>query len=307
MNRSFRLALGAMVLICISSARLSAVPLFDRMWIFGDSLSDVGNLYLATGGLQPPASGYWQGRSSNGLVWVEYLAPKLELPVPTMSLTGGNDFAFRGAFSSGTGLGAPGLDGQVSMFAARGVTPGANDLFVVWAGANDFIFGSPNPTVVANNVLAQINALKTLGARKFLVMNLPPMGLVPDLQLQPQQVKDLANAASMLYNATLDAGLDGVRSPTVSVTEVDVFGLFQQIIASPASFGLTNVTDDFPGTLGDSAANGYLFWDTVHPTTAAHALVADAAYQALIVPEPASAGLMLLAGVSLLSRRRRAA
>src|SRR5512136_343092 len=99
MRRS--LARGIAILAVLICGKLSATPTFSGMWIFGDSLSDVGNLYLATGGTQPPASNYWQGRSSNGPVWVEYLAPKLLLPAPTTALTGGNDFAFRGAFSSG--------------------------------------------------------------------------------------------------------------------------------------------------------------------------------------------------------------
>ena len=41
---------------------------------FGDSLIDTGNVFAATG--QPPAP-YYDGRFSNGPVWVEYLAGRL--------------------------------------------------------------------------------------------------------------------------------------------------------------------------------------------------------------------------------------
>jgi len=306
----FRGRIGAagvlLVAMLVGSAR-GALP-FDRMFIFGDSLSDVGNLFLATFGTNPSPAEYWKGRSSNGPVWVEYLAPRLGLAAPTAILSpgGGNDFAFRGAFSVSPGLGAPCLDTQVESFVGSDIVPGNTDLFTVWCGANDFIFNSPNPATVASNVLTQIRVLKDAGAKQFLVMNLPPMGLVPEYRDQPQQVKDQASAASMLYNATLHSGLDLVRSPDVSVTEIDVYGLFQQMVANPAAYGLTNVTDDFPGPLGDPAADGYLFWDSVHPTTAGHRILAEAVY-AQVVPEPAGLALFALVGGWLILRRRRLA
>ena len=70
---------------------------------FGDSLSDVGNYYAATGGAVPPASyGYDPGRFTNGPNWVEYLARDLGVAVPTASLKGGTDYAYGGA-TTGTG------------------------------------------------------------------------------------------------------------------------------------------------------------------------------------------------------------
>src|SRR4051794_6489859 len=61
---------------------------------FGDSLTDTGNLYAATG--QPPAP-YDMGRFSNGPLWVEYLANQLGVAAPTASLLGGSNYAWAGA------------------------------------------------------------------------------------------------------------------------------------------------------------------------------------------------------------------
>jgi phospholipase/lecithinase/hemolysin len=49
-----------------------------NLYVFGDSLSDTGNFFSATGGLIPPAIlGYKEGRFSNGSVAVEQLASGL--------------------------------------------------------------------------------------------------------------------------------------------------------------------------------------------------------------------------------------
>jgi len=56
----------------------SAVPAgrINQIVVFGDSLSDSGNLFAATMGTTPPPP-YYQGRFSNGPVWVEDLAGRL--------------------------------------------------------------------------------------------------------------------------------------------------------------------------------------------------------------------------------------
>jgi len=59
--------------------------------VFGDSLSDNGNLLALIGAPQPPA---WEGRSSNGPVYAEQLASFLHMKL--------DDRAFAGAEASDT-------------------------------------------------------------------------------------------------------------------------------------------------------------------------------------------------------------
>ena len=66
---------------------------FSNMYVFGDSLSDMGRLFAATGGMIPPAPIYANGRLSNGPVWAEYVADDLNL-----DLNLGNNFAIGGRF-----------------------------------------------------------------------------------------------------------------------------------------------------------------------------------------------------------------
>ncbi len=156
---------------------------------FGDSLSDVGNYYAATGGAVPPASyGYDPGRFTNGPNWVEYLARDLGVAVPTASLKGGTDYAYGGA-TTGTGttsstfLGAtetvPNIGQQVATYLASN-TPTAGQLYTIWGGANDFLnAGQTNPLIPVENIAAEITALANAGAKQFLIPNLPPLGAVP--------------------------------------------------------------------------------------------------------------------------------
>lgn len=58
-----------------------AAPLIASydLFVFGDSLSDIGNSYDQTFGLLPPDPPYFEGRFSNGPLAVETLAQNLGL------------------------------------------------------------------------------------------------------------------------------------------------------------------------------------------------------------------------------------
>lgn len=106
---------------------------------FGDSLSDVGNTSIGSGGSQPaPTADYYQGRFSNGPVWVESLAKDLGVPVPTASLAGGTGYAFGGAqtgYGTTTVAGAqvPNIGTQIAMYLGAGNLPSPTQLFTIWA------------------------------------------------------------------------------------------------------------------------------------------------------------------------------
>ena len=62
---------------------------YTNLVVFGDSLSDVGNVWIITNHADPPPnSGYDQGRYSNGPLWVEDLAAAINVPIPTAYFAG---------------------------------------------------------------------------------------------------------------------------------------------------------------------------------------------------------------------------
>lgn len=286
---------------------------FSGLYVFGDSLSDTGNVLNATGGLLPPAPFYTAGRFSNGPVWVEYLAPKLGL-----TFNPATAFAFGGATTGTQNTfvpGLPGLQQQIAGFTQSTPVADPKALYIVWAGANDYLGGAsaldplqPVQQPVANLVSA-VQALAGVGAQTILLANLPDLGRLPGTQGNAQ-----LTALSAAHNATLAQAIQQLApvTPNVQVIPFDVAALFSDVIAQPGSYGFTNVTDACLLTACQTP-DTYLFWDAIHPTTAGHERTAAAAaltISAAAVPEPPTTlGLFtfgaLLAGVAAHKRRQR--
>jgi phospholipase/lecithinase/hemolysin len=119
-----RSIIAAAAILSISAGQAFAGP-YSAIYSFGDSLSDVGNVFIATGGAEP-ASPYVNGQFSNGPVWVQDLAAMLGLsPLkPSMAPGGGNDFAWGGATAGAGNTMVPNIVQQVGLFLnANGSAP----------------------------------------------------------------------------------------------------------------------------------------------------------------------------------------
>jgi phospholipase/lecithinase/hemolysin len=94
------------------------------------------------------------------------------------------------------------------------------------------------------------------------------------------------------------------QSLGISIKIDDVYGLTESVLNDPSKSGFTDVTSDAVQDNGGTNARGYLFWDIVHPTTAADALIAASA-----LPEPSSFVLLgiAVAGLAAGTRLRRCA
>lgn len=308
-----------------------ALP-FQQLIVFGDSLSDVGNDFIATKGLIPPPIAYGNGRFTDGTdsvpstsllgLWHEQLSTKLGLPVATPSLGGGTDFAFGGAETGiSSTFGAftiPGMATQLHFFLTGKTSVPSNALYVFWGGANNlFDAGSPSAINAAasqaiTDISTEIGTLASLGGKYFLWVDLPPLDKTPSGRTSP--FSSALQAASVSFDSQFVVAVPGLEAkfPGITIAPVDVYSLYTSIISSPSTFGLTDVTDPAQGNV-TANPDKFLFWDGQHPTTAGHALIADLAAQDLLntfgtgVPEPANLLPVLvgLAVVALTIGRRR--
>ena len=313
---------------------LAAVPAqaaggFSDLVIFGDSLSDTGNLSLATGGYYPQAGTtqpYFGGRYSNGLLWTELLATGLgQAGDATPSLAGGNNFAWAGA-RTGAGGSPPGLLDQTTLWSMTRPAD-ANALYVLVGGGNDMRDArtdAPGTSVLENkfrqssaelaiaNLKGSLGILAASGAKNVLVSNIPDLGATPEAVFYG--VSAASTDATNRFNLLMPSLLSYGASVGLTMSFLDMAGATAALRLNPAAYGITNT--DYPcagfiGTAGTSCATS-VFSDILHPSARGHEIIAAAAFTALgvtPVPEPETLALMLagLLVVANAARRKQAA
>jgi phospholipase/lecithinase/hemolysin len=316
-------AAGFVLFSFMLPTKASAVS-FDQLYVFGDSLSDTGNIYNATSQTYPPSPPYYDGRFSNGPIWVDYLGDQLGL-TPTLFTTiastpptQGINFAFGGA-SSGLGNAVipnpnlPGVLQQVEDFAgilqANHQTADPNALYTLWGGADDLLFSNAgDPTAPISNISQALNILAGVGAKNILVFNLPNLGELPGDQTSGLNTTTLSQSTSE-FNLGLAETVSTLSSqnPNLNIIPVDIYSLFNQA----SSLGFTNVTEPCLSSPDCDPAT-FLFWDGFHPTTAAQKVIADTALadiEAKSVPEPSvNLGILALGAfgaVGVLKRQQK--
>jgi outer membrane lipase/esterase len=189
-----------------------------------------------------------------------------------------------------------------------------NALYVIEGGGNDAraalaaIAGGAGlgPTVAstaasfAANIGTIVDELKLAGAQHIVVWNTPNLGLAPAV------VAAGAAGLGSFLAADMNAALAGRLASEVGVSTFDIFGLGTSIAVDPSAFGFTNTTDACGAVVGANC-NSYAYWDGIHPTAAAHEVIADAFLSvAEAVPEPSTWAMMILgfAGVGAMAYRR---
>lgn len=244
----------------------------DRMYVFGDSYSDIGRGYL----------------DSDGPTAVAYLAHHLGLTlVPSNARDATEkslDFAVSGAPSGENpshivpnGLLGLGMKNQVADFIAR-VHDGSiafdaeTTLFFIAGGLNDKKI-TTEQTVA--NLEGEIEALYAAGARRFRVAVLPEK--IPAFG----DVGKRLNPALRNIPADMQPKLKGAE---LQLSQWGVF--FDLVMDHPDKFGITDTTNQCAGraifnedcTPCANPANHY-YYHKGHPSTAVHKAVGDMLYK----------------------------
>ena len=312
--------LFTLTLVFLVIAPVYAASPYSEIYVFGDSLSDPGNVFVVTGeqSVRPfnadniPDAPYARGghHFSNGKTWVEQLSADLKLKGgtgPALRTSAFTNYAFGAARARMTGV--MDLSSQVGLFLSttQGTIP-ADALYSVFVGGNDvrdatatffdvfFTTGDPVAAQLAaeavvgeavQSIADNIVLLSSLGATHFLVPNVPDIGVTPAIQSLGPQAVAVATGLSAGFNAALETTLINLENGLgVQITRLNVFKLINDAVADPDIADLVNVTEPCITPLVRKGAfcnkpDDYLFWDGIHPTRAGHDYLAEAALNAL--------------------------
>jgi len=328
---------------------------WDSLTVFGDSLSDSGNIGRFT----------WDG--GRHPLYDEILAAQLGQDLQRSTL-GGSNYAQGGAVSR------PALDPRLNTedqlagyLRSTGGRADRNGLYIHWVGANDVAAAVTNPFTAPETLntsaaaaTAQVKTLLDAGAGAVIVPTVPQLGETPYMiltvlralgsassaataaafqSLDGAETPDAASRqqavrnafiqaaaqvstvpgtrdalAEQLYRAwqalsaqvsALTAGYNqqeeqGLATLNGNIIRVDIAGLFNEVIADPTRYGLTNTigigcpvgtaADECASTdAGFSSAQAYLFADRLHPSPDVHAMIADYIQSILDAPAQVAA------------------
>ena len=294
-------SLGAIIF----SGVLSAAPL-QNIVVFGDSLSDNGNLYEFMNHQLPPSPPYFEGRFSNGQVWIEHLATSYFKDKTSAHFF---DYAFGGA-----GVSEEEGDDEVLFTLRREINnylkehqdkADPNSLFVLWIGSNNYLAMPEEMEKTVNTVndgiKISIQRLVNKGAKHILVVNLPDLGSTP-AAYEFDSVSTMTEF-SKLHNQKLLENFVAFKQeyPEVEWLFFDMNSILSDVITPPQAYGFNNVTEGCSNSVANqttktsvlrmvaavtpkaesNACDGYLFFDLVHPTAPAHKMLAEKARKML--------------------------
>lgn len=293
------------LLLLITFLSFNAHAEFDEMVVFGDSLSDTGNL-ASTGVVFPSPPFYAASRVSNGPVAVEGLADKLGLSAEaSMHLVGGaggSNFSVAGARARPESDFPIDLGDQVGAYLLQvGGIASENTLYVVFIGGNDVrdargVSHKQSKVILgaaAKVIDQQLRLLIAAGAQHILVANSPDIGSIPETHLLAAATNNKhlvrqTKRRSKQFNRILARKIRAIERDTdQDLVLFDVFAYLQKILRNSVAYGYSNTNDACFSTANDvfnsecefgQRFSEHLFFDEIHPTGRSHERVSRALY-----------------------------
>lgn len=295
-----------LALSLIFSGWAQAESSFSQVYVFGDCLSDTGNLASISENLASP---YYMNRISNGPVAVETLAAKLghsaEASWHLLGLNMGSNYAV----ARGNAVGSEIFDLNTRIIGFQvnhGFVAPADALYVMFIGGNDVRDALYMPDLATAQSLVEaattevrhaIESLAQAGAHSFLLVNSPNIATIPETRHNATDYPGLVHRArklSNLYRVLLHDMAEQLEDDTdLNISEFDLFKFADKLVKKADSYGFNNATEAwfspviYPITLfHPDCENGmnfekFIFFDEIHPTARVHELVGEALYEAL--------------------------
>ncbi|CAG8487673.1 7633_t:CDS:2 [Ambispora leptoticha] len=269
---------------------------FDKLILFGDSYSDVGNIYSITNHTWPPSPSY-NGRYSDGPIWPDYLMARL-------NLSGVENYAFgsatldmnliKGVTGPNNNINVPGVVQQVNKFCSlqRG-TDLSNLLASIWIIGNDYLYSNYtiDPQQIISILGQCIGQLYNTGIRYFLIPNLFNITLLPVSQYSkqiPSQSQQVLTMHNNLLQQLIANFSDDHADATIYSFDTDSFlRYFKESLANES--GIDNFVEPCYADYKNSSSvcsnsRKYMFWDWLNLESKVHFSI-SAAFERVIAGE----------------------
>lgn len=240
------------------------------LYVFGDSMSDVGNSYQGTVSHPipiPPLTRYFNGRYANGYntadsLWLKFgyntqIIPSISksssiTPINFQQTKQAISFAYAGSnsgFASTIQYGYPvlGLQGQVGMFRVLKTDslPIQNAVAVIWVGTNDYLGQYPTSQItvadITDKVVSRISTailnLSESGISHFIVSNLFDLGQTPyalNLVKYDATIPSKLSNTTIEHNQKLNTMLTNLMlsQPHIKIYPIDIYTLFKNTVTA---------------------------------------------------------------------------
>ncbi len=273
----------------------------NKLVVFGDSLSDPGNLNKRTLGVYAPSRIFYKSRLSNGPIWPDYASTALGWSIENYAVVG----AETRSDNPLTGIVIPSFLRQISENKSDlKKMDFTSSLVMVWIGPNNYFFRATKAQDANQNPIPEqldklvksaiedikdgILDLKSIGFRRFVVGTMPELGGINRNPKDPIKASDATFfAATAAHNSALRQMLKDLQKeePEVSVSIFQAFEINQKTIDTPKNYGFNRL--DAPCFIGNiqgkfdgskqfcSDPSGYKFWEYVHPNSKMHCYFAS--------------------------------
>lgn len=233
--------------LLLTAMSFAANKNFDTLIIFGDSMSDNGNLYRYMWNKLPSSPPYFEGRFTNGPLWIEQL---YHLYYPQDFNEGIQDYAVAGAgalLSYKQQLPYTLAIELANYYYWNTYGKKETSLYVIWIGGNNYFGGPTNVESITDSVVDTIgDAVERIinnGGDKFLLPNLPDLGKIPYVVNEHNEA--LVTEIIVTHNRKLAAKVEALKlkHPEATIVYFDVFSYLKNIMNHAAEYGFTNITE----------------------------------------------------------------
>lgn len=232
----------------------------DRIIVFGDSLTDNGNIYSFTSlahkitskiPVVPKTPPYYQGRFTNGPIWAENLAKKMSLdPSSSNQFV---DYALGGSwaepYNDSKQIFPFDFATEVGNYLTNALLDFHKDkhLYAIWIGGNDYLSGRDDYEHATNNTVNiiknQVERLIRAGAKNILILNLPDLSVTPWSILKGPEFSQKLSQLSLLHNSKLATILAELKqnNPSVKIIAFNIMDQFNDVFLNPEKYHIKDL------------------------------------------------------------------